>query len=48
LIEKATSGINGAGTKSQMDLNIPDTAKIFYEDSARSARAEIIPELTKV
>ena len=28
---KATSGINGAGTKSQKALNIPDTAAIFTE-----------------
>ncbi|KAI8928818.1 FAD binding domain-containing protein [Entophlyctis helioformis] len=45
---KATSGINGAGTTTQAALGIPDTAQIFYEDSARSARAEIVPALTKV
>lgn len=45
---KATSGINGSGTSAQMKLGIPDTSKIFYEDSAKSARADIIPELTKV
>jgi hypothetical protein len=33
---KATSGINGAGTNSQRDLNIPDTAKIFFEDTKKS------------
>ena len=33
---KATSGINGAGTQSQQDLNIPDSAKLFFEDTKRS------------
>jgi succinate dehydrogenase/fumarate reductase flavoprotein subunit len=45
---KATSGINGAGTSTQMKLGVPDNAQIFYEDSAKSARAEIVPALTKV
>ncbi|KAI9339763.1 FAD binding domain-containing protein [Zopfochytrium polystomum] len=45
---KATSGINGAGTTAQQRLGIPDTSAIFYEDSAKSARAEIQPPLTKV
>ena len=31
-----------------MKLGIPDNAQIFYEDSAKSARAEIQPALTKV
>ncbi|KAG5646837.1 hypothetical protein DXG03_002214 [Asterophora parasitica] len=35
---KATSGINGAGTQSQQNLGIPDNAKIFFEDTKRSAR----------
>ncbi|KAH9485209.1 Fumarate reductase [Psilocybe cubensis] len=35
---KATSGINGAGTNTQKDLNIPDSAKIFFEDTKKSAR----------
>ncbi|KAG6812550.1 hypothetical protein H0H92_002319 [Tricholoma furcatifolium] len=35
---KATSGINGAGTQSQQALGIPDNAKIFFEDTKRSAR----------
>ncbi|KAF8160894.1 fumarate reductase [Crassisporium funariophilum] len=35
---KATSGINGAGTNSQKDLNIPDSAKIFFDDTKKSAR----------
>lgn len=33
---KATSGINGAGTNTQRDLNIPDSAKIFFEDTKKS------------
>jgi succinate dehydrogenase/fumarate reductase flavoprotein subunit len=45
---KATSGINGAGTETQMKQNIPDNAQIFYEDTAKSARAEIMPDLVKV
>ncbi|KAI8902636.1 FAD binding domain-containing protein [Globomyces pollinis-pini] len=45
---KATSGINGAGTSTQIKLGIPDNSQIFYEDSAKSARAEIVPALTKV
>jgi len=35
---KATSGINGAGTQPQQDAGIPDSAKIFFEDTKRSAR----------
>ncbi len=34
---KATSGINGAGTNSQGDLDIKDTSKTFYEDTLKSA-----------
>jgi pyruvate/2-oxoglutarate dehydrogenase complex dihydrolipoamide dehydrogenase (E3) component len=45
---KATSGINGAGTSTQIKLGIPDNSQIFYEDTAKSARAEIQPELVKV
>ena len=33
---KATSGINGAGTQTQQDLGIPDSAKQFFEDTKRS------------
>jgi len=35
---KATSGINGAGTQSQQDLGITDSAKIFFDDTKKSAR----------
>lgn len=33
---KATSGINGAGTQTQQELGIPDSAKTFFEDTKRS------------
>lgn len=33
---KATSGINGAGTQTQQDAGIPDSAKTFFEDTKRS------------
>ena len=45
---KATSGINGAGTSTQIKLGIPDNSQVFYEDTAKSARAEIVPALVKV
>lgn len=34
---KATSGINGAGTRTQAAMNIPDTVALFEEDTVRSA-----------
>ena len=42
---KATSGINGAGTKTQKSLNIPDTAAIFTEDTLRGGSKN--PQLAK-
>jgi len=45
---KATSGINGALTKTQIGLGIKDSAEAFYEDTARSARDLIRPPLVKV
>ena len=45
---KATSGINGAGTSSQQDANIQDSAKIFFEDTKKSARELARPDLIKV
>lgn len=33
---KATSGINGAGTQAQQEQGIPDTTKIFFEDTKKS------------
>jgi len=35
---KATSGINGAGTQTQQDLGIADSAKIFFDDTKHSVR----------
>lgn len=35
---KATSGINGAGTQTQQDLGITDSAKIFFNDTKHSVR----------
>ncbi|KAL5357287.1 FAD binding domain-containing protein [Aspergillus floccosus] len=45
---KATSGINGALTRTQVDLGIQDSVKIFYEDTLKSARDKARPELIKV
>lgn len=39
---KATSGINGAGTQAQQDLGIPDSSKIFFEDTKRSVSAILL------
>jgi flavocytochrome c len=43
---KATSGINGAGTKTQKAKNIPDTAEIFVQDTLKGGAKK--PELAKV
>ncbi|RHZ49594.1 hypothetical protein Glove_519g71 [Diversispora epigaea] len=45
---KATSGINGALTRTQIDLNIPDSVKIFEQDTLKSARDLARPDLIKV
>jgi flavocytochrome c len=45
---KATSGINGAGTATQHEVGIPDSAKIFFEDTKRSARDLARDHLIKV
>ncbi|RIA79797.1 fumarate reductase [Glomus cerebriforme] len=45
---KATSGINGALTKTQISLGIPDSAAIFEADTTRSARDLARPDLIKV
>ncbi|KAL1960972.1 hypothetical protein VTO42DRAFT_4860 [Malbranchea cinnamomea] len=45
---KATSGINGALTRSQVDLGIQDSVKQFYEDTLKSARDKARPDLIKV
>ncbi|CAL1151915.1 unnamed protein product [Cladocopium goreaui] len=43
---KATSGINGAGTKTQKSKSIPDTADIFVADTLKGGAKK--PELAKV
>ena len=46
---KATSGINGALTQTQVQNGIKDDSReIFYEDAAKSAAAGCRPELVKV
>jgi len=45
---KATSGINGAGTNAQKELNIPDSAKIFFDDTKKSARELARDDLIEV
>merc|ERR1712232_1352959 len=43
---KATSGINGAGTKTQKAKGIPDNAEIFVADTLKGGAKS--PELAKV
>ncbi|KAJ7734212.1 Flavocytochrome c [Mycena olivaceomarginata] len=38
---KASSGINGAGTTAQRELDIPDTPDAFYKDTAASAGPDL-------
>lgn len=45
---KATSGINGALTNTQIKLGIKDSVEAFYEDTAKSARGLLRPELARV
>ncbi|KAK5087907.1 Osmotic growth protein [Lithohypha guttulata] len=45
---KATSGINGALTRAQVDLKIQDSVKQFYEDTLKSARDKARPDLIRV
>ncbi|KAL2125062.1 hypothetical protein VTJ04DRAFT_1427 [Mycothermus thermophilus] len=45
---KATSGINGALTRTQVELGIQDSVKQFYEDTLKSARDKARPDLIKV
>ncbi|KAI0383448.1 Flavocytochrome c [Hypomontagnella monticulosa] len=45
---KATSGINGALTRTQVDNNIKDSVKQFYDDTLKSARDKARPDLIKV
>ncbi|TAQ90098.1 hypothetical protein B7494_g1533 [Chlorociboria aeruginascens] len=45
---KATSGINGALTRTQIDAKISDSVKQFYDDTLKSARDKARPDLIKV
>ncbi|KAK5736105.1 Osmotic growth protein [Elasticomyces elasticus] len=45
---KATSGINGALTQTQVEEKIGDSVKQFYEDTLKSAREKARPDLIKV
>lgn len=45
---KATSGINGALTRTQVDAKIQDSVKQFYDDTLKSARDKARPDLIKV
>ncbi|CCE73265.1 Piso0_000295 [Millerozyma farinosa CBS 7064] len=45
---KATSGINGALTRTQIDLSIKDSVQQFYDDTLKTAKDRANPELIKV
>ncbi|KAI7865853.1 FAD binding domain-containing protein [Spinellus fusiger] len=45
---KATSGINGALTRTQVALNIKDSVEQFYQDTLKSARDLARPDLIEV
>lgn len=45
---KATSGINGALTRTQVDEKIADSVKQFYDDTIKSARDKARPDLIRV
>lgn len=45
---KATSGINGALTRTQVEHGIPDSVTKFYNDTLKSARDKARPDLIKV
>ncbi|KAI5859665.1 flavocytochrome c [Durotheca rogersii] len=45
---KATSGINGALTRTQVEHKIQDSVKQFYDDTLKSARDQARPDLIKV
>ncbi|KAI1761809.1 Flavocytochrome c [Hypoxylon sp. FL1150] len=45
---KATSGINGALTRTQVEHKIQDSVKQFYDDTLKSARDKARPDLIKV
>jgi flavocytochrome c len=45
---KATSGINGALTRPQVDLSIRDSVQQFYQDTLKTAKDRANPQLIKV
>ncbi|CAD6502319.1 BgTH12-02554 [Blumeria graminis f. sp. triticale] len=45
---KATSGINAALTRTQVDSSIRDSVKQFYNDTLKSARDQARPDLIRV
>ncbi|KAI5283439.1 hypothetical protein KEM54_002131 [Ascosphaera aggregata] len=45
---KATSGINGALTRTQVTKKINDSVEAFYNDTLKSAREQARPDLIKV
>lgn len=45
---KATSGINGALTRTQVNEEIRDSVQQFYEDTLKSARDKARPDLIRV
>lgn len=45
---KATSGINGALTRTQVSLSIPDSVEQFYKDTLATAKDRANPALIKV
>lgn len=45
---KATSGINGALTRTQIDLKIEDLVQQFYEDTLATAKDRANPDLIRV
>lgn len=45
---KATSGINGALTRTQVDLSIRDSVQQFYDDTLKTAKDRAKPELIRV
>ena len=45
---QATSGINGALTRTQVEQKIGDSVQTFYNDTLKSARDKARPDLIKV
>ena len=45
---KATSGINGALTRTQIDIGIKDSVQEFYDDTLKAAKDRAHPDLIRV